>query len=199
MSNITSEFGKFRLFALSAIPMWAVLLVKTVDIPIYFGRDYQWVKFSTLISIENTVALLATVMLLLCLIFHLQLNAILKGRPIDNPDSITMIEPINQDYFSFLASIVTLFSVILLDYKSYSDLFILAIIITTLYICFIQTNVYYSSPYFALRSFNIAKVNVGGNSIPNQSVILYRGDLKVGDYVSAHKVADNVYIIEDRS
>lgn len=56
---------KFRLFSISLCAVWLVLLVKNVDIPIYFGKDFQFVGFERLLTLGNFIAFLSFIMVML--------------------------------------------------------------------------------------------------------------------------------------
>lgn len=186
-------FGKIILFVISMLPMWLVLFIKTVDIPCYFGCDWRFVGWELIITIPNSIALICFVLVALS-IWHLHhLMHRLKGSPSALPVTIMHKNSINLDYINTLSTIVTLFSVLLIDYTTIRDVILLVVFMVIIMMCYTKTNLYYCNPVFAALGFRIVSVNTSCNTkVPDGSVVLYRGEL--GIRISVHHLADNVYI-----
>lgn len=105
--------NKFKLFSISLIAMWVVLLVKNVDIPVYFGTDAQFVGFGRILTYGNVIALIGFVMLAIALYSIHQLNHRLKGSPDSLTITLIAVKDRSVEYVNVLATVVTLISVIL--------------------------------------------------------------------------------------
>ena len=186
-------FERIKLFVISMLPMWLVLFIKTVDIPCYFGYDCCFVGWKLIITIPNTIAFICFVLVALS-IWHLHhLTHRLKGSPSVLPVTVGDKVSINIDYINTLSTLVTLFSVLLINYDTIRDVILLIVFVIIIMVCYTKTNLYYCNPVFAALGFRIVRVNTNGNAkIPDGSVVLFRGEL--GLRISVHHLADNVFI-----
>ena len=187
---------RFRLWSIATLPMWLLLLIQSWSIPIScsFRKEVDWDSaLHALLSPANIVALLSGCMLIIGMASIHYVVYRLKGSPDSLPEKISDWEDMQQDYVKSLATMISLFSVLLIDYDSYRDLLILLVLLIAIYVCYVQTNLYYANPIMALLGYKIAKVETGSKTLPQGSILLYRGDLE--HHISYHKVAANVYIV----
>lgn len=188
--------NKFKLFSISLIAMWVVLLVKNVDIPVYFGTDAQFVGFGRLLTYGNVIALISFVMLAIALYSIHQLNHRLKGSPDSLTITLTAVKDRNVEYVNVLATVVTLISVILVPTESLRDFIVFILLMTVIGICFVRTNLYYSNPLFAALGYHIYTVGSNSSKLLVGSVAISRKKLMVGDKVLSYHISDNVYNLE---
>lgn len=188
--------NKFKLFSISLIAMWVVLLVKNVDIPVYFGTDAQFVGFGRLLTYGNVIALISFVMLAIALYSIHQLNHRLKGSPDSLPITLTAVKDRSVEYVNVLATVVTLISVILVPTESLRDFIVFILLMTVIGICFVRTNLYYSNPLFAALGYHIYTVGSNSSKLLVGSVAISRKKLMVGDKVRSYHISDNVYNLE---
>lgn len=172
--------------------MWILLFIKTIDIPYYFGRNYTFAGWDKIITIPNIMASFSVIMLMISICSVRQLKHRLKGTPGSLPVKIISSVSVNVDYVNTLASLITLFSVLLLDYKTVRDVFLFAAMIFFIFVCYNMTNLYYCNPVFAALKFKISKVNTNNPKLPDDSILLHRN--KIGEYIQPYHWADNVYI-----
>ena len=147
--------NKFKLFSISLIAVWVVLLVKNVDIPIYFGTDAQFVGFSKLLTYGNFIALASAIMIVIALLSLHQLNHRLQGSPDTLKNTLTEVSDRSVEYVNVLATVVTLISVILVPTETLRDFIVFLLLMTVISICFMRTNLYYSNPLFAVLGYHI--------------------------------------------
>jgi len=188
--------NKFKLFSISLIAMWVVLLVKNVDIPVYFGTDAQFVGFGRLLTYGNVIALISFVMLAIALYSIHQLNHRLKGSPDSLTITLTAVKDRSVEYVNVLATVVTLISVILVPTESLRDFIVFILLMTVIGICFVRTNLYYSNPLFAALGYHIYTVGSNSSKLLVGSVAISRKKLMVGDKVRSYHISDNVYNLE---
>ena len=185
--------NKFKLFSISLIAVWLVLLVKNVDIPIYFGEDAQFVGFRRLLSYGNFIALASFVMIIVALYSIHQLNHRLKGSPDSLKITLTKADDRSVEYVNVLATVVTLISVILVPTVTLRDFIVFVMLMTVICICFMRTNLYYSNPLFAALGYHIYTVGSGNSKLPDGSIGISRKRLTVGDKIVVYHISDNVY------
>ena len=188
--------NKFKLFSISLMAMWVVLLVKNVDVPIYFGDDAQFVGFRRLLSYRNIIALGSFVMLAIALYSIHQLNHRLKGSPDSLKITLTEVGDKSVEYVNVLATVVTLISVILVPTETLRDFIVFVMLMTVIYICFNRTNLYYSNPLFAALGYHIYTVGSNSIKLPLRSIAISRKKLAVGDKVVCYHISDDVYSLE---
>ena len=186
-------FGRIKLFVISMLPMWLVLFIKTVNIPCYFGYDWRFAGWELIITIPNSIAFICFVLVALSLWYLHHLTHRLQGSPSVLPVTVERKDSINIDYINTLSTLVTLFSVLLIDYDTIRDVILLVVFVSIIMVCYTKTNLYYCNPVFAALGFRIVRVNTHGNTkVSDGSVVLFRG--KLGIRISVHHLADNVFI-----
>lgn len=188
--------NKFKLFSISLIAIWAVLLVKNVDVPVYLGADAQFVGFGRLLSYRNVIALASAVMVVVGLCSIHQLNHRLKGSPDSLKITLTDVSDRNVEYVNVLATVVTLISVILVPTETFRDFLVFILLMLVIGICFMRTNLYYSNPLFAALGYHIYTVGSNSSKLQVGSVAISRKKLIVGDKVLSYHISDNVYNLE---
>lgn len=189
--------NKFKLWLISTSTMWAILLVKTWKVPLCltFWQGFEWAPTNVIFCPSNIVAYISLICILLGGWSLWMLNYKLKGSPTSLPVHIKNTTDESKDYVNSLATLTTMFAVLIVNYETYQDLLVLIVMLTIIYVCYTQTNLYYANPIMALLKYKIAKVetNVECKELPSGSIILYKGDLK--DRMMPYYVADNVYIV----
>ena len=191
--------NKFRLWLISTSAMWSVILIKTWKVPICwtFWQGFEWAPIGVIFSTSNIVAYMSIVCLLIGYHYLRIYDKRLDGSPTSLPIIIKEITDRSQDYINSLATLVTLFAVLIVNYETWRDLLVLAIMLAVIFVSYTQTNLYYANPVMALLKYKIAEVQTHADckELPSGSVVLYRRVLNVGDKVSPYHIADNVYIV----
>lgn len=191
--------NKFMLWLISTSAMWVILLIKTWNVPICwtFWQGFEWAPIKIIFSPTNIVAYISIVCLLMGYWSMKVMNNKLEGSPSSLPVTIIKRTDKNQDYINSLASLVTLFAVLMVEYENWRDLLMLIVMLIVIFVCYTQTNLYYSNPIMALLKYKIAEVETKINckELPSGSIVLYKGEINDNDVVTPYYVADNVYII----
>ncbi len=191
--------NKFRLWIISTSAMWAIMLIKTWKIPVCwtFWQGFEWAPIKVIFSPTNIVAYISMICLLIAARSLWTLYNKLEGSPTSLPIIIKAINDRSQEYINSLATLVTLFAVLIVNYETWRDLLILMIMLVAIYLCYTRTNLYYANPIMALLKYKIAEVETETNckELPSGSVVLYKRKINIGDKVSPYHVSDNVYIL----
>lgn len=189
--------NKFKLFSISLFAVWVVLFVRNVDIPVYFGHDYSFVGWERLLTLGNLIALLSLIMIVVAVLSLDQLRHRLKGSPDSLPVTLAEVRDKNYDYINTLATLVTLFSVILVPVGSFRDFIVFVVLMTIICVCFLKTNLYYSNPIFAALGYRLYSVKTTINSeLPDNTIAIHHGQLESGKQIRYYHVADNVYFLK---
>lgn len=107
---------QIKLYIMSLWILFVLVLVATLNIPVSFDSNATFVGWKMLLSINNVVAFLCILFILMGLLFYYQFNYRLKGAPDGLPIMITKIENINYEYVSLF---MTLLSVIAFDFNTF--------------------------------------------------------------------------------
>jgi hypothetical protein len=159
-----------------------------------FWQGFEWAPIKVIFCPSNIVAYISLICILLGGLSLWTLNYKLKGAPTSLPIQIKKITDESQDYVNSLATLTTVFAVLIVDYETYQDLLVLILMLTIIFVCYTQTNLYYANPIMALLNYKIAKVETSEEckELPSGSIVLYKGNLK--ERMTPYYVADNVYI-----
>lgn len=187
--------NKFKLFSISLIAVWLVLFIKNVDVPLYFGVDYEFVGWKRLLNYKNIMAILCLVMFITSLYNLYQMFHRFKGSPDGLTTTITNIRDRSYDYVNTLAIIVTFFGVILVPVNSFRDIIVFALLLIVLCVCFLKTNLYYSNPIFAALGYYLYVVDLNSSKFPSESIAICKGMLQKQDCVKYYHISDNVYYL----
>lgn len=185
--------NQIALLSISLLPVWIVLFVKNIDIPIHFGHDWQFVGWGRLLSYKNFVAVVSSIMTIIGVLSLHQLRHRTKGSPDGLTTTVTSVSDRSLDYVNTLATIVTLIGVVLVPVETLRSFLIFAILMTFIIVCYLKTNLYYSNPIFAALGFRLYTIN--GNGMPNESIVIYRGVLNKNMSVTYYHISDKVYYL----
>lgn len=186
-------FSRIKLFAISVLPMWLLLFIKTVSIPYYFGKDWELAEWDEIFTVANIIAFCSAILFVASVLYCYRLCYRLKSSPSLLPVKIHGYTEKDVDYINTLATIVTLFSVLLIDYKGIRELILLLVLLFVIFVCYTKSNLYYCNPVFAAMGFKIAEVKTSNNNkLPDGSIVLYKD--KLNERVEPYHVADNIYI-----
>lgn len=185
--------NKMGLLSISLLPIWILLFVKNVDVPVYFGQDWQFVGWFRLLSYRNIVAVVSVILTTIGVLSIHQLRHRTKGSPEGLTTKVTMVKDRNIEYVNTLATIVTLLGVALVSVETLRGFLIFVILMALIIVCYLKTNLYYCNPIFAALGFRLYIVNVSG--MPDEAIAVYRGVLKVNCSVYYYHISDNVYYL----
>lgn len=134
--------------------IFILAFIKSVDIPIYFGSDWEFIGWSNLFLHHpgNFVALLCTMGLIWSQCVSWALRHKLKGSPDTLPIQIRNIENKDAEYMSLLFTILTIVS---FDFGNIRDIIVFAVIFILYCVILKRTDWYAASPILALKGFRL--------------------------------------------
>lgn len=186
---------KFKLFTISLVFVWIILFVKNIDIPVYLGPDPVFVGWKRLLSYGNLIALFSAVMFVVAILSLHRFNHRLKGSPTTLMTKISSVSDRSLDYVNALATVTTLVSIILVPTDTLRDFLILMLLMATITVCYLKTNLYYSNPIFAALGYRLYTIKVESAAIPDDAVVIVRNQIQSGDYIRCYHISDNVYFL----
>ena len=185
---------KVGLYILSLWLLFLFITVLTIDIPIYFGVDTEFIGIFPLLS-QNIVAFTSIVLLFVGIGVFRYFRFILKGST-HIPFEITKVESINYEHLTFLATYIV--PLICFDLESTRYLIILVLLLVSMGMIYIKTDLFYANPSLALLGFHIYKVD--GNFKVNRQkqgiILLSRSRLTQNQKVKYIKLDDRIFYVK---
>ena len=170
---------------------FVLLLMQSIYIPIYFGKDSHFVGWKDLIM-NNLVSGFCLLFLLGVYICKKDFDKEIEGCK-DLPYEIVSVENRNENYIVFL----TTYIIPLLDWdlSSIRSIFILITVIVLNGWLLINTNLYYQNPMLALMGFNVYSAEIIRKKMESKQVILISKDkLKKGTQIKTHDLEEDVLL-----
>lgn len=171
--------------------LFVLVIVATLEVPLCLSENSTFVGWDKLCTPNNLVAFACIILINLGLLFYYQFNRKLNGAPDGLPLQLTKIENINYEYVSLF---MTLISVIAFDFTTIRGAVLFILVIVILGAIFIKTELFYSNPSFALLGYYIYRVSTNHNEIiPDNSILIARGKLKVNEKVDYLRISESVF------
>jgi hypothetical protein len=177
-----------KLFIMSFWIFFVLLIIVTIDIPICFGANCEFIGFKELFSIRNSIAFTSIFLLLSGIFFYYEFMKDLEGD-LRHPVTIEKIENVNYEYFALL---VTIISLVAFDFTTPRGLILLVVLFLILGAIFIKTELFYSNPSFALLGFHIYKADTNNELLKNK-IFITKDKIKSQDKVKYMKISEKVY------
>ena len=146
--------NKTNLCIMSMELIFILAFIKSVDIPIYFGSDWEFIGWRNLFLARprNFVALFCLLGFLWSRCVYRLLRHKLKGSPDTLPIKITNIENKDAEYMSLLFTILTIVS---FDFSNVRDIIVFVAIFILYCVLLKRTDWYAASPILALKGFHL--------------------------------------------
>ena len=183
--------NKIKLFIMSFWIFFLLLIIVTIDFPICMGSKCSFIGFTKLLSINNIIAIVGFLFLLLGGVFYYQFMKKLDG---DCEPSVTInkVDNINYEYFALLMTIVSLIS---FDFTTIRGLILLVVLLLIMGAIFVKTELFYSNPSFALLGFHIYKADTNNPKLKG-SVFITKNKIKETDKVKYIKISEKVFFVK---
>jgi len=184
---------KINLFILSLWLLFLLIFISTVKIPIYFGKDWQFIGFVPLLK-TNLVALSSLIFLFWGVYSYFSFNYDLKGST-DIPFKIKKIKPINYEHLVFLATYII--PLVCFNFTEIRQIFIFVVLLVAMGIIYIRTDLFYSNPTLALIGFNIYEVDGEFKTgLKENIIVISRDKLTVNMQVSHMKLDERIFYVK---
>ena len=146
--------NKTNLCIMSMELIFILAFIKSIDIPVYFGTDWEFIGWSELFlhRPENFVAFFSLLGFMWSQGVYWTLRHKLKGSPDTLPVKIQNIENKDAEYMSLLFTILTIVS---FDFGNIRDIIVFAVIFILYCVILKRTDWYAASPILALKGFRL--------------------------------------------
>jgi len=184
-------YRKVGLFFLSLWLLFVMIIIITIDIPIFFGKDFEFVGFEYLVT-HNVIPIVCVVALIIGVISFFDFNYQSKGTP-ELSFQITEIENIDYEHLTFLTTYII--PLVCFQFDNFRYVIVFVLILFVIGAIYIRTDLFYANPTLAILQFRIYKVDgVFRNGANRKSRILITKDkLTINDRVKYFKLDDRIY------
>lgn len=170
---------------------FVLLIIVTIDLPIFFRANCEFIGFKEIFSIRNSIAFVSILLLFSGIFFYYEFMKDLEGD-LSLPVTIKNIENVNYEYFALL---VTIISLVAFDFTTLRGLILLVVLFLILGAIFIKTELFYSNPSFALLGFHIYKADTNNELLKNK-IFITNDKINNLDKVKYMKISEKVYLIK---
>ena len=184
---------KIGLYILSLWLLFMFVIIITVDITLTFKEPAEFIGFKELL-IRNIVPFVSFIFLLIGIIVYRKFMYDLKGTT-NIPFEIVKIESVNYEHLTFLATYII--PLICFNLESIRYLIVLFLLLISMGIIYIKTDLFYANPSLALLRFHIYKADGSfktGNR--NNIILLSRHRLSEKQKVSYIKLDERIFYVK---
>lgn len=182
---------KIELYILSLWLLFLFIIVITIDIPICFGDNCQFIGFKALLG-TNVIPFISLCFLLYGGFGFFRFNNGLKGTT-NIPFEVKKSENINYEHLIFLATYVI--PLVSFNFENSRYLLVLVFLLIVMGIIYIKTDMFYANPSLALLGFKIYKVDGSfkNNTQRDGLIIITRSNINSKDKLTYIKLDDRIY------
>lgn len=191
-------FAKTGYYLLSLWLLFIIIIVFTVDIPVYFGPDYEWMKPLELIQ-RNKIPLIC----LLFVVFDAWFYFVYVKKRLfkSSPTYMAKVTNIRDQGYEMMVFIATYFLPIFgYDLTNIRHTIVFLILYVALGVIFVKSNLFYNNPTLALLGFRIYKGDLvkkfeETEMTINDVLFVANNKVKEGINYDYLKVSDTVYYL----
>jgi hypothetical protein len=184
--------NKTNLCIMSMELIFILAFIKSIDIPVYFGSDWEFIGWSNLFLHHpgNFVALLCLLGLIWSQCISWSLRHKLKGSPDTLPIRIRNIKNKDTEYMSLLFTILTIVS---FDFSNIRDIIVFAVVFCFYCVILKRTDWYAASPILALNGIHLYAGET--DKLPQDTIFLSYGEIPIDGEITRpfQKISKTVY------
>lgn len=183
---------KCGLYFLSLWLLFVFIFIMTIDIPMYWGGNWVFVGWRTLLQ-QNVVSCCCVVALLLEIWAWYDFSFVKQGTQ-SIPYKIASIENIEHEQLSFLSTCIM--PLICFDFENIRHLIILLILLIIMGGIYIKTKMFYANPTLAILGFQIYKATLfreNDNEAKENVVLISKEKLSPNTNITYIKLDNNVF------
>lgn len=193
-----SKFPRVLLFILSMAPFFVILGLMTMDIPLSFGENAEFIGWWQLW--QNTrvgVSIVIVSVIVECCIFILFKSACER----EAPEESEIVEVVTDKNFELISLVTSIFlPLISFQYSQLSHWLVTFLIVIFVGYIFCNSNGFYTNPTLALFNYHLYDVTLvtqrsGSVKQSRHIIVLSRGILKHGYRVRCVKLDESVSYI----
>lgn len=182
---------KIGLFFLSLWLLFLLMIIITVNIPVCFSGDCEFIGFSYLLS-HNVIPVISIISLIIGALSYYDFKFRLRGAP-ERSFKITKIENIDYEHLTFLTTYIV--PLVTFNFFSIRYQIVFVVLLFVIGIIYIRTDLFYANPTLAILKFRIYKVNgeLKGIETKKNKILITREPLNQDDRVKYIKLDERIY------
>ena len=170
--------------------LMVLVVLSTFSVPVYFGSDWKFCKWTEICTLHNCVAAGALLMIVSGVLFLWCFNYHIKKSYNNLPVKIIKVEDLDMEYISFF---FTLISCLVVDFDDWNGLVSFLFILIIFGILFVKTDWFYANPCFACLGYHIYRVSTNAkDAVPDGTIVISKDKLMSGDSIHNISLSKNV-------
>lgn len=191
--NGNSKTIKFRFYFMSLWLLFVLIFLLTVDIPISFSKDSNFIGLSPLLE-RNWLALLSLSLAILGLCIAAREEY--RWRGVTNlPYKIESIKNCNYEYLTFLTTYII--PLICMDLTKVRYVLVLFILLLIIGLIFIKMDLYCGNPTLALMGYKLYRAKIKGLNSPEGVILISKDQLSQGSSIKWIRIDNLVWIAKE--
>lgn len=146
---------KIGLFFLSMWLFFALTIIITCKIPIYFQEDWIFIGWSELLSL-NITPTLCLLGIIFGIVAYFDFKFILNDA-MNMPFTINKIESINYEHLTFLTTYIV--PLVCFNFDNLRYQIVLLIVMIVICAIYVKTDLFYANPTLAILGFKIYRID----------------------------------------
>ena len=184
---------KIEFYILSLWLLFVLIFLLSVDIPISFDKEAEFIGFWPLIQ-RNWLAIISLFMVLIGMVITAKLKYKFKGAH-NPPAEVISIKNENYEYLTFLTTyIIPLICINLSETRYVIVLGILLIIIGSI---FVKMDLYLGNPTLALLGYRLYRIEAKNVTSNDGILIISKDKLSVGSMIKWIKITDYIWVAKE--
>lgn len=173
-------FPKIGFYLLSMVFFLIIVMILGTDIPVYLGKDAQFIGWSNFFKMGIIIPIVCGLLLLFAGGFACWLRHKSKGTRL-GPITIKEISNVNSEIMSFVAAYF--FPLVGFNYSTtWKHVVVLAGLFVLIGIIYIKGDIYYCNPTLSILGYRTYKVSgMANNGDPFNQTVITRDRLSVND------------------
>jgi hypothetical protein len=189
-------YRKIGLFFLSLWLFFILTIIITINIPLCFTGDCEFIGFYELIT-NNIIPLICIICLIIGIISYLDFTFILNGAT-QLPFSIKEIESVDYEHLTFLTTYII--PLVCFNFLSVKYLIVLVILLIVIGIIYIRTDLFYANPTLAILNYRIYKINgTFKEGTRNDIILISRSKLNKNERCDYIKLDNRIYYAKQKN
>ncbi|SEK88806.1 anti-phage protein KwaA [Nitrosovibrio tenuis] len=181
--------GKIELYIVSLWFLFFLIIVITIDIPIYLEPDWEFLNLEDVIR-KNIIPIVAFAFVTAGLFFYLRFEYRISGSQ-RIPARITKIQDVNYEHLTFLTTYII--PLICFNLSSTRYVLALGLLLVVIGVIYVKTDKFYANPTLAMLGYQIYKVDMHTRTNNVENLILISKDkLSMNDLVNYKELDEKV-------
>ena len=182
---------KIGLFFLSLWLLFLLIIIITVDIPLCFSGDCEFVGWIYLLK-NNIIPIFCILALSIGLVSFLDFRFQMQGTP-ELAFKIIESENIDYEHLTFLTTYII--PLVCFQFDNFRYILTFLIILFVIGLIYIRTDLFYANPTLAILGFRIYKVSgeFRNGEIRKERILITKNILKTDDRIKYFKLDERIY------